>query len=123
MEVKSFLGQKLRTLRGSKSQSEISSVFGEKQTTYSAWENGKTSPSITILYAISKHYNVSTDWLLGLTEKQPLQSESTKSCPECQKKDEIIINLSQTLKNVTTSKKEPTTKPITPSSTQTAKRD
>jgi len=90
MEVKSFLGQKLRTLRGSKSQSEISSVFGEKQTTYSAWENGKTSPSITILYAISKHYNVSTDWLLGLTEKHHYNPNPQSHVPNAKKKMKLL---------------------------------
>lgn len=64
----SSLGQMLRTLRGSTSQAQIAAIFGIAQQTYAGWENDKRNPSITELCGIAKHFEVSVDWLLGLTD-------------------------------------------------------
>jgi len=98
-------GDRLRELRKGNSQAQIANVFGIRQTTYSSWETGTSKPDINELSNIAQHYKVSADWLLGLTEKQPSPVEPVKPCAECLKKDEAIINLSQVLKNVTTTKK------------------
>lgn len=58
----------LRTLRGSTSQAQIAAIFGIAQQTYAGWENNRRNPSITELCGIAKHFEVSVDWLLGLTD-------------------------------------------------------
>ena len=42
--------------------------LGISQPTLSGWESGRINPSIDGLIRMSKFYNVSTDFLLGLTE-------------------------------------------------------
>jgi len=102
--LKSFCA-KLRQLRGNHSQAEIAKSLGLLQQTYARWEQGIRKPDIQELTAIAIRFGVSSDWLLGLTEKQPSLAEPVKPCAECLKKDEAIINLSQVLKNVTATKK------------------
>ncbi len=48
-------------------QSIIASVLMIKQNTYSQYETGQRQPPIEILIKISKFYDVSVDYLLGLT--------------------------------------------------------
>lgn len=43
-----------------------------KQNTYSQYENGQRQLPIDILISLAKYYNVSTDYILGLTNiKEP----------------------------------------------------
>lgn len=41
----------------------------------SNWENGNIQPSIDMLIKIAKTFSVSTDYLLGLSNKCPLDAE------------------------------------------------
>ena len=43
---------------------EIASVLGIKRRAYNRYENGERVPNLMALYALSKHYNISMDWLL-----------------------------------------------------------
>ena len=96
-------GDRLRELRSGNSQAQIANVFGIRQTTYSSWETGTSKPDINEISNIAQYYKVSTDWLLGLTEKQPSPTTPTKPCPECSQKDEIITALSKSLENANAS--------------------
>ena len=61
------LGKRLRECRGSKSAREIADTLGITQQTLTGYERGRAEPSCSMLAAIAKHYNVTTDWLLGLS--------------------------------------------------------
>ena len=65
--MKSF-GARLREIRGDSSQVSFCSKIGAKQGTYSAWERDEKEPSYKAIAIICKTFNVSADWLLGLTE-------------------------------------------------------
>ncbi|MBQ7974153.1 MAG: helix-turn-helix transcriptional regulator [Clostridia bacterium] len=41
-----------------------------KQNTYSQYENGQRQLPIDILIELAKYYDVSTDYILGLTDKK-----------------------------------------------------
>ena len=56
---------RLRTLRGSESQSTFALRIGTKQTTYSAWETGAREPDLTTLCAIAEKTGTSPNELLG----------------------------------------------------------
>jgi len=53
-------------------QKDLAEYLHIKQNTYSQYENGQRQIPIDMLISLSKFYNTSTDYLLGLTnEKKP----------------------------------------------------
>lgn len=61
---------KFKQLRNEKNltQVEIAKIFNIDQTTVSKWENGKAFPDTEILIKLAKFYDVSTDYLLSLSD-------------------------------------------------------
>lgn len=55
-------------LRGDSTQSAFSASIGVVQQTYAQWELGNRQPKLQELIRLAQHFNVSTDWLLGLTD-------------------------------------------------------
>ncbi len=51
-------------------QKDIAEYLHIKQNTYSQYENGQRQLPIEILINLSKYYKVSTDYILGLTNKK-----------------------------------------------------
>ena len=51
-------------------QKELAEYLHIKQNTYSQYENGQRQLPIEILIALAKYYNVSTDYILGVTDKK-----------------------------------------------------
>ena len=52
------------------SQETIAKMLGVAQTTYSQYELDKRPMPIDYLVALCKFYNVSADYMLGLTDKK-----------------------------------------------------
>lgn len=50
------------------SQNKIAEVLGIPQQQYSRYENGKNEIPVRYIMALCKYYNVSSDWLLGLSD-------------------------------------------------------
>lgn len=54
------------------SQKELANVVDSKETTVASWEQGKSLPSIDMLYRLAKYYNKSMDYMYGEQEgEQP----------------------------------------------------
>lgn len=51
-------------------QKEIAEYLHIKQNTYSQYENGQRQLPVDILIKLSYFYNVSTDYILGLSENK-----------------------------------------------------
>lgn len=66
MEVKDIL-KNLRK-ESNISQSELASELGIGQATVSQWERGAAKPTSDAIIALSKFYNVSADFLLGIDD-------------------------------------------------------
>jgi len=49
-------------------QKEIAEYLHIKQNTYSQYENGQRQLPIDILIKLAKYYNVSTDYILGISK-------------------------------------------------------
>ena len=66
------MGERLRYLRKEKniSQQDIAAFLHIKQNTYSQYENGKRQLPIEILISLARFYNVSTDFIFGLTDNE-----------------------------------------------------
>jgi len=64
-------GLRLKKLREEKglSQEEVASRLNFKKSTISGYERNVTTPSLEALKSMAIFYNVSTDYLLGLTDR------------------------------------------------------
>ena len=65
-----MLGQRINTLRQAAglSQVELARRLNISKQTVSNWENENIQPSIEMLVRLSKVFNVTTDYLLGLDD-------------------------------------------------------
>ena len=72
--------QRLKNLRedSDKSQKEIAEFLGTEQSYYAKYENGKRPLPIDRLKALCEYYNVSADYILGLSENMPYGHSKTK---------------------------------------------
>ena len=64
-----MLNENIKSLRLSYnlSQVELASALGVSKQCISNWENDYIPPSVEMLIKIAKYFNVTTDYLLGLT--------------------------------------------------------
>ena len=64
--------ERIRELRQDNdyTQSEIAKMLGVAQTTYSQYELEKRPMPIEYLIALCEFYNISADYMLGLTDKR-----------------------------------------------------
>ncbi len=69
-----YFYQRLRDLRedrnGVISQKDIADLLGTTQQTYSLWERGDREIPFHHVITLAKYYNVSTDYIAGLTNKK-----------------------------------------------------
>lgn len=52
-------------------QAELAKAIGSSPTTVATWEQGKSMPSVQMLYRLSKYYEKTMDYMYGET-KSPL---------------------------------------------------
>ena len=64
----SSIGNRLKNIRKKLklSQAKFAESIGINQSTWWAYENGKTLISTTSLITLAKKYNISVDWILGI---------------------------------------------------------
>lgn len=62
-----LFGDRLKNLRkdNNLTQSDIAEMLNVTDATVSAWEVGKAQPNHTMLVELAKHFNVTTDYLIG----------------------------------------------------------
>ena len=63
--------ERIRALREDKdyTQREVAALLGVGQRTYSDYESGKTRIPVDALIVLAKYYNVSMDFICGVTEE------------------------------------------------------
>jgi transcriptional regulator with XRE-family HTH domain len=67
---KNTLGDRLKILRGGRSQTDFAREFGLIQQTYARWENNSREPSVDEILKVSHRCGVTTDWLLGVDDEK-----------------------------------------------------
>ena len=88
-------GKRLKTLRLSKNltQEQLSKRIGMTKSVVSAYESSMRYPSYNVLIRLASIFSVSTDFLLGVTQKQAVDisdlSESNKT---------LVINFIEALR-------------------------
>ena len=79
MEKLKIFSERLKALRQDKglTQRELAESVGMTASSFSAYENGTKTPSLSVAIAISDTYDVSLDWLIGREAKEdtPLKSD------------------------------------------------
>ena len=70
MFFQNIFSERLRTLRKAKNLTleQLAKEFNSSKGTFANLENCKKNPSLEMVIAISNYFNVSTDYLLGLTD-------------------------------------------------------
>ena len=64
------LGKRIKSLRVERGigQNKLAEDLQLSNASISYWETGKQIPSAEVIYKLSKYFNVSADYLLGLKE-------------------------------------------------------
>lgn len=72
-----MLGENIQKLRKSFSisQVEFAKALGVTKQCVSNWENSYIQPSLDMLVKIADYFKVSTDFLLGRTQNNPISTE------------------------------------------------
>ena len=65
-----IVAERIRLLRNEKNigQNELSKRLGVSNASISYWENAKQEPSASALYKLATYFDVSVDYLLGITD-------------------------------------------------------
>ena len=65
-----IVAERIRLLRNEKNigQNELSKQLGVSNASISYWENAKQEPSASALYKLATYFDVSADYLLGITD-------------------------------------------------------
>lgn len=64
------LTQRLRQLRGNRSQREVAQALGVTRSAYSMYEIGARTPDEALIVRIADYFQVTTDYLLGRTDER-----------------------------------------------------
>ena len=69
--------ERIKTLRERKglTQSTLARMIGITRSSVNAWEMGLSTPSTQYLIELSKYFNVSTDYLLGLEATSTINTD------------------------------------------------
>ncbi len=64
--------ERLREMRGEhmKTQQDIANILHCQREVYRRYETGKVEIPVSYLIALARYYNVSTDYLLGLSDER-----------------------------------------------------
>lgn len=85
------LGERLKLLRGKRTQEEVSKLIGLSRARYSHYENNRVEPDTEILKRLADFYNVSIDYLLGRPQSN-LPGLTSKDEKDIKKDLEKMIN-------------------------------
>ncbi|MGN4578450.1 helix-turn-helix domain-containing protein [Bacillus cereus group sp. MYBK74-1] len=87
-------GDKLKQLRGKRTQGDVAELLKISRATYSHLENNRIEPSMTVLNAIADLFCVTTDYLLGRSETPNLTESEDKITNDMAKKfAELVADL------------------------------
>lgn len=89
---------KLREERG-ETQLQLAQAIGITRQSLSRYETNERTPNIDLIYSIAKHFNVSADYLLGLSDVQSVNTDIQTACKVTGLSEESISHL-QFLKHI-----------------------
>ena len=86
-------GERLREIRKDHgdTQESLGKKLGYATPTVSKWEQGETEPGLEALKQICRMYEVSADYLLGLTDDDPLLAKKRRAILSDKSKDALRL--------------------------------
>ncbi len=74
------MGERLAEVRKDhgETQQQLANKMNVTKFTISNWEQGKSEPSHELLVRICKHYGISSDYLLGISDIDPAYAQRKK---------------------------------------------
>jgi len=86
------IGERLAEIRKdhSETQADLAEQLGVSLPTVRAWEQEKSSPSHEMLVVICRRYSVSSDYLLGLSDMDPVYIRQRRSAQFTKKEMELL---------------------------------
>ena len=80
-----MIGQIIRELRREMdcTQNKLADVLGVTQDSISLWENDKRIPDTHYIVEMAKFFDVTTDYLLGLTDEYKSVRFAKENAPKC----------------------------------------
>lgn len=68
--MENIISERIKEIRKENglTQSQFGNIFNVSQDTVSLWEKGKAFPAAEYIIKIAKYFNISSDYLLGLTD-------------------------------------------------------
>lgn len=97
---KKLLGERIKKVRGKKSQDVFANEIGISRGALSYYENGERQPDAEIIYKICELCNVSADYLLGFTDNPTTDENLRAVCDYTGLSEEAVKNLSITKSGV-----------------------
>lgn len=108
MNNKAFNKFRLRDLRreNNLTGSQLAKILDVTHATVYRWESGEIIPSQDNLKKLASYFNVSSDYLLGLTDerepyKKPMKFEEALKILENTKRNNDIFTITENFKNLT----------------------
>ena len=75
-ENENIIGVRMKELRGEMSQRQAAALVGIKPQNWNVYENGQSLPGAQIVIKLCDCFNVSADWLLGLSDVREASLEA-----------------------------------------------
>lgn len=91
------IADNLTQLRNAKgvTQDDVAKALGVSNKTVSKWENGTSSPDLTMLVALAEYYAVSTDTLLGLSHDEKSIPVAISNTLGGSDRNKLIVKISE----------------------------
>lgn len=87
------MGKRIKELRGKASQDECAENLGISRGALSFYEQGKRTPDAEIIYRMCEYFNVSSDYLLGLTDNKTANTDLQAVCAFTGLNEDAIENI------------------------------
>ena len=100
----SLFSERLKSLRGNMSQAEAAAKIGITAQTLGRYENEQRKPDSETILLICKHYGVSADYLLGLSDSKSVDLDMKIACDMTGLSEEFVTTLSDLKKSGKTEK-------------------
>ena len=94
---KKILGDRIKKVRGKKSQDVFANEIGISRGALSYYENGERQPDAEIIYKICELCKVSSDYLLGFTDNSTTDADLKEVCNYMNTNEETIEALKNNL--------------------------
>lgn len=98
--VTSIFKTRLKELRGCRNQTQVAKEIGISRSALSYYESGERTPDINILYLIAQYYDVTADYLLGLSNIPKPDIDSAAISNKLGLNQCAIDNLSQIVRSI-----------------------